>query len=255
MRLINGELIKNRTIELDQGYSYGMGFFETIHVAKGPILLKEHLNRLNTSLDTFGINKKIEIADVYMAIKKLEVRHEALKIMVSEHNIIYEKRPIPYTQQNYNEGVALMQNPYRRYKEAPLVKHKSLNYYENMLGLKAVRKLGYFDGYILNEEGFVTETNIANLFILKGQQIKTSRLEEGLLPGVVRQWVIENFHVKEGQIDKKDLQSADAVFITNALMGILWVSRIEGQAFENKEQIEKMRRKYEFLVEGTDGTT
>ena len=38
-------------IELDEGYSFGLGLFETILLYKGkPVFLDEHLARINTSI-------------------------------------------------------------------------------------------------------------------------------------------------------------------------------------------------------------
>ena len=47
----------NKTFTSDEGYFFGLGFFETIAVEKGqPLLLDWHLERLVDSCRLLGIN-------------------------------------------------------------------------------------------------------------------------------------------------------------------------------------------------------
>ena len=44
-------------IELDEGYSFGLGLFETILLYKGkPVFLDEHLARINKSIIDLDLN-------------------------------------------------------------------------------------------------------------------------------------------------------------------------------------------------------
>ena len=44
-------------IVLDDGYSFGLGFFETIHIYKNKaVFLKEHLERINNSIDALSLD-------------------------------------------------------------------------------------------------------------------------------------------------------------------------------------------------------
>ena len=44
-------------IELDEGYSFGLGLFETILLYKGnPVFLDEHLARINKSIEDLALN-------------------------------------------------------------------------------------------------------------------------------------------------------------------------------------------------------
>ena len=57
-------------IELDEGYSFGLGLFETILLYKGkPVFLDEHLARINKSIVDLGWNiKKLE-KDVIFSVE------------------------------------------------------------------------------------------------------------------------------------------------------------------------------------------
>jgi len=54
-------------IELDEGYSFGLGLFETILLYKGnPVFLDEHLARINKSIEDLALNiDKLEKNEVF----------------------------------------------------------------------------------------------------------------------------------------------------------------------------------------------
>ena len=54
-------------IELDDGFSFGLGLFETILLYKGEaVFLDEHLARINQSIIDLGLNiDKLEKDEVY----------------------------------------------------------------------------------------------------------------------------------------------------------------------------------------------
>lgn len=64
---------------------------------------------------------------------------------------------------------------------------------------------------------------------------------------MVRNWVIENFEVCEKHLNKKDLYSADEVFITNSVLGIMKVVQFEEKKY-NTNVVEKIRSEYEQFI-------
>ena len=54
-------------IELDEGYSFGLGLFETILLYKGkPVFLDEHLARINKSIIDLELNiEKLKKEEVF----------------------------------------------------------------------------------------------------------------------------------------------------------------------------------------------
>ena len=69
------------------------------------------------------------------------------------------------------------------------------------------------------------------------------------MPGIVRQWVINNFDVIEKKITKEELLNSDEVFLTNSLVGVIKVSNIENKLF-NSEIIEKIKEQYDKAING-----
>ena len=75
-------------IELDDGFSFGLGLFETILLYKGKaVFLDEHLARINQSIIDLDLNiDKLEKDEVYRYLEtnKSELEYEVLKIVLTE---------------------------------------------------------------------------------------------------------------------------------------------------------------------------
>ncbi len=93
-------------------------------------------------------------------------------------------------------------------------------------------RLGLDDMIFLNQQDFVCETTMANIFIIKHNQISTPPLCDECIMGTCRRWIMENYPVQEKNISIEDLLGADEVFISNAVRGILNVRQIDGIQFD-----------------------
>lgn len=78
----------------------------------------------------------------------------------------------------------------------------------------------------LNEQGFVTEGTFTNIFIKRDNEIYTPSLENGLLAGCYREFLINSNQVKEKNLTLDDLKNADEIFLTNSLRKIIKVNTI-----------------------------
>lgn len=79
----------------------------------------------------------------------------------------------------------------------------------------------------LNEQDKVVEGSRTNLFIRLGKTWLTPPLNSGALPGIYRNYFIQNHpEVLEQEINVADLVKADEVILTNAVQGEIKVSRI-----------------------------
>ena len=91
---------------------------------------------------------------------------------------------------------------------------------------------------LINEEKKVVETTNANIFLLKDKTIRTPKLLDGCIKGVARKKIIEiiekddSFELVEESISPFDLQKADEVFVSNAVIGIQPVTKYRKKTFE-----------------------
>jgi branched-chain amino acid aminotransferase len=90
---------------------------------------------------------------------------------------------------------------------------------------------------LVNERKGVVEVANANIFIVKDNVVKTPALTEGCIKGIVRSKVIDiltknkDFTIEEAVISPFEIQKADEVFITNAIMGIQAVTKYKKKSF------------------------
>ncbi len=85
-------------------------------------------------------------------------------------------------------------------------------------------KNDYFDIIFENIKGEITEGAITNVFIEKNGVLYTPPVSSGLLPGVLRQYLIKNHYAKEKIITKEDLFNADKIFLGNSVRGLMEVT-------------------------------
>lgn len=237
----NGELI------LDDGINFGLGAFETIKISNcgKAILLNEHIHRLKNTLNVLGINKDISTEKLCNVIECNELKNVALKVIVTRQNIILSTRNIPYKKDDYARGFNVYFSEYRRNSKSLLTYHKTLNYGENILEKRNALKRGFDEPLFLNEKNEISEGATTNIFFVKEDKIYTPKIDSGILNGILRNWVINNFNVCEESYTLEDLKYFDEIFLTNSLIGIMKVSKIQGYDLNLKcEKTNEIFEKY-----------
>ena len=101
------------------------------------------------------------------------------------------------------------------------------------MGRREAQNQGYDEGLFLNSRGHVAEGAVSNIFMVRDDELITPPAASGLLPGIVRQLVLERaaglgFRCREDNFTTRDLRGADECFLTNSLMGIMPVNSLDG---------------------------
>lgn len=230
---------------IDNGFFFGIGVFETIKINKEPIFLKDHISRLNDGLKKLRINEVIDCNLVYNIIKERKLQDIALKIAVSEKNIVFSTREITYNDEDYNKGFIINLSDVKRNSTSNINNIKSLNYMENILEKQNSKLLGYDEPIFINEKDELCEGATTNIFLVKDGIIKTPYIKSGLLNGIIRKYVIKNFQVDECRLTMEDLKESNEIILTNSLLGIMWVSRFEEKLYNKGKIYNEVKRKYE----------
>ena len=240
-------------INLDEGYSFGLGLFETIHIRKNRALfLKEHLLRLNRSIDVLNFKfSKIYEKEIlrYLEDNKSSKENEVMKIILSEKNKFFLKRDYNYAEEQYKEGFRLNISKIKRNESSIFTYHKTLNYAENIYEKRKSKEYGYDEPLFLNTKGLITEGATSNIFFIKGDNLVSPNLESGLLNGIVREWIIKNYKVKEIELFYDDIKFFDEAFLTNSLFGIMPIKSIENIIFTTNEKSKKILEEYRKSIE------
>lgn len=234
-------------VKLDGGFYFAQGVFETILIKKEAIFLEEHINRLNKSIDIMNLGEHIDTKFIKNFIKEEKLKNIVLKIVVTEKNIVFSTREIKYSKEDYENGFKIKLSYVLRNPTSRMTYIKSLSYNENLYEYNKANKEGFNEVVFLNIYGNIAEGATSNIFIIKDKKIYTPKISDGILPGVVRNWVIENFEVCEKHLNKKDLYSADEVFITNSVLGIMKVVQFEEKKY-NTNVVQKIRSEYEQFI-------
>ena len=93
---------------------------------------------------------------------------------------------------------------------------------------------------ILNTDKHVIEALNGNVFVVKGNVIKTPPINDGCLKGIMRKQLIEiikklsDYEFIEESISPFELQKADEIFITNVIVGIRPVTKYRKKVFTTK---------------------
>lgn len=215
-----------RGLEPDEGFFFGRGVFETIHVTNRALFLEEHLERMDNGACFLGIKRQITRETVEKLITGNGIGNCALKITLTSANTVMTTRPLPYEEALCETGISAMMGISRRNADSRLVSIKSTAYAENLLEREAAAAQGCREAILLNGDGFLAEGSASNLFFVREGVLFTPSADCGLLPGIVRAFVIRGFPVREGRFLLSDLLEADEVFLTNSLMGVMGVSEL-----------------------------
>jgi branched-chain amino acid aminotransferase len=106
----------------------------------------------------------------------------------------------------------------RRNAHSPLARIKALSYLDNILARLEAQERGADDALLLNTEGRLAESTIANLFVvLANGTIVTPPVTEGALPGVRRATLLAELGAEERPLPPEALDDAREAFLSNAL--------------------------------------
>lgn len=231
-----------------EGFQYGYAFFETMLVKNNVAFNQEcHVNRLEKSIEKLTAEKFFcDRFSIQESIKKLPKGLWVFKLLVykdgSEFRMEFFQRKYPYTSEKLANGFSLLKSNVIKSSTSLLLQHKTTNYLENYLERQRALKLGYNDVYFSNNESIITECSSSNLFIKQGNKLITSPIVAGLLPGVVRSKILGlnskiDLNVMEQDITPMMLKKADNVFVSNSLIGMVGINKVDNLIYEKSDSL------------------
>jgi branched-subunit amino acid aminotransferase/4-amino-4-deoxychorismate lyase len=143
----------------------------------------------------------------------------------------------PYPPELYRHGQRAVTVSFSRNHRSPLVRLKSLNCLELILGRREAAAAGADEGIFCNLKGELAEGTASNLFLVcGGDRIITPPVESGLLPGIARSVVIAlgrslGLTVCEQVITRQDFGRAQEAFLTNSLLEVMPLVSCDGIPF------------------------
>lgn len=248
MIILNGKLYAPGDPEstfLNRSFRYGDGLFETIKVHNGCLLsLDHHLQRLTSGMAAlkFDFHTKDFAEKITRELKRtMEIngieKYGKISLRVfraGEGNY----KPISNDPYYLLEGYALKDDYFQSKATQTLTEYTEISINHNFLSpFKTTSALPYVmaaiyavekgvDDAVLYNNGYVSETSSANIFIVEKQKIFTPPLSAGCVDGIMRKRVIRlagelKLNFSEKKLKSKDLIQADEIFLTNSLRGII----------------------------------
>ena len=239
-------------ITLDEGFSFGLGAFETIAVKKGRLIFPDrHLRRLDRALRFLQIGtleeRGITAEQVRDYVEQEKLSDEACKLTVSKENILFQKRQNPYTDEIRKKGFVMDFSSVRRNETSSLTAHKTLNYGDCILENRQAHAAGMNERIFLNTKGQISEGTVSNIFFVRNGKLYTPALSCGLLPGILREYLCETENVEETVIYPAELRWYEECFVTNSLMGIMPVNQLGEWKSVSRAVTNRLREKYESM--------
>lgn len=242
----------------NKSYRYGDGLFETMKVVNGKICLESyHFERFFSSLQLLQMELPALLTSAKLGQQVLQlceknkfsqlarVRLSAFRgnggIFEGTDDLQYliECWPLNESVNRLNEnGLIIDIYPDAR-KSCDLFSNiKSANFLPYVMAARHAKQNKLNDCLVLNVNDRITDSTIANVFLLIGDKIITPPLSEGCINGVMRRYLLEkikeaDFEIKveEALVTVDDLLSANEVFLTNAIQGIKWVARFRDKKY------------------------
>ena len=271
---INGTIIPSKEVSLsseNRAFKYGDGVFETIKFENNKIVFfEDHYFRLMASMRMLRMKIPMKFTLEFLEEEILKT----IKSVISDNSTfrvrmtIYRKDGGHYLPKTNEVDYLINVHPiHSKHKETYKIDlYKDLYNYSGLLStVKTTNRIlntlasifaeenGLDNCILLNENKSIVEVANGNIFIVKGNIIKTPALNDGCIKGVTRKKVIEiigkhpDYTIEETSISPFEIQKADEVFITNSIIGIQSVTNYRKKKF-SKEVTNKLQKSLRLLA-------
>ena len=250
-----------------------VGIFESLRTYNGRIFRQEeHLARLLESAKTAGVSKVPDIpilrrelklallafqkchskakgrriskprsfAEPALSAAPLRMSRDAfLRLTLWQGRIFVMVGERFHPAALYKKGVVLQTSPVRRaHSNASAPEAKTSDYQNALLATLEPAPGETYEWLFLDQNGFVTEVRIGNLFMIKHNVLLTPPAR-GILDGVTRRFVIEcapqaGMRVEETPLTRHEVFNAEEAFLTNTSWEILPVRQLDSRRIGQK---------------------
>lgn len=237
----------------DHGFLYGDGVFEGIRAYHGRVFkLDEHVDRLFESAKVIALDPGVtrqEMKDIILnTCARNNIVDGYIRPIVSRgvgdlglNPYLCKKASIVciagtiqlYPAKYYEEGLKIVTvATHRNFNESLNPRIKSLNYLNNIMAKIEGIQAGAPEALMLNPAGMVAECTGDNIFVIKGNTIRTPDVYSGSLDGITRRTVMDlakarGMEVQEGPMNRFDIWVADEFFLTGTAAEIVPVVELD----------------------------
>jgi branched-chain amino acid aminotransferase len=263
---INGRIASSSDALLrvaDRGFQLGDGVFETLRARRSvAIELDEHLARLRDSAAATALPIPLTDDELLAAIHALLAAADlastgdppgdaAVRITVSrgpvearnapasvapDPTIVIQASPFaPPAARILEHGLRVIVTSLRHDPASPLAGVKSTSRADSVIARLEAERAGADDALYPTLEGSLSEGTTANLFVVRGEELETPPLSEGLLAGTMRTWLLAHagdvgLRAVERRLWAADVLAADEALFTSSVAGAQPIVALDGAA-------------------------
>jgi branched-subunit amino acid aminotransferase/4-amino-4-deoxychorismate lyase len=268
---LNGRLMPAEHAQVsvfDSGFMQGVGLFETLRAYAGRAFrLDRHLARLINSARQLGWTVLPDEDDLRENVEQVvgatEQEDARVRLTVTTGTLRPTEQDTPeltvvataspgakYPPECYIQGVTVLVSDYRQGQHDPTAGHKTTSYFSRLASLREAHAQGAFEALWFTYDQHLAEGAISSVFIVEDERLLTPPLDTPVLPGITRATVIElavelGVPVREQTLTIKELLEADEAFLTNSLMELVPVVRVEREPIGSEKPGETTRQLYE----------
>ena len=243
----NGEIVDRLNLDpAERGLLLGDGVFETLAVHGGKVKwLEEHLARLELAAHELGLRPNISAIRVALqeVLRKSQSQSEVLRITLTRGptkrglaadgevpSLVISLNPFDAT--SLPTSVRLATSTIRRNATSPASRLKTLSYIDAIAAAREVAPHAD-DALMLNTEGNIACSTVANIFMLKDKKLITPDDGQGILKGIARRKLIAGclklgVNIECRVVKPDEFWAADAIFVTNSLRLAVPVTSLDG---------------------------
>ncbi len=262
----------------DSGFLYGAGLFETMRSHNGVVFaLTDHLDRLFASADVLSINNPYDREYITEAINKVLLANKLtdarLRLTLtngpmaeSEEQrkstlLITAAKFRPYPPEYYKKGVLVVLCPFKQNPIDPASGRKTTSYFSRMIALNMAHQKRAAEAIWFTVDNRLAEGCISNVFLVKDSVLYTPPINTPVLPGVARKTVCllakqNSIKLTEKDLSIDDLLGADEIFLTNVIMQVMPITRVENHTVGDSrvgDVTKKLQTSFDRLVKNECG--
>jgi branched-chain amino acid aminotransferase len=231
----------------DRTFEHGLGLFETFRTWNGhPTLLDRHLARLQNSARELGLPLEAgQLPDARAVAALIEASRDIvppgedarLRITLSgglatsppSGSVVWMSvGPLPAP---IRAAGAIITQSIEVPSDDPLARHKTLNYWRKRIAHARALEAGADEILCVTHDRFICEATRSNIFFVCGGRVRTPATDSPLLPGIMRQVILERatslgMDVAAETLPFERIESVDEAFLTNSVRGILPLGRL-----------------------------
>ena len=246
---LNGQLVDAESASVsvfDTGFLHGGSTFTTMLAHNGVVFrLADHLSRLLETVDLLGIRATATAESLTRAVEEVlaanGLAEARMRMTLSpgstksdEPTTLVTAEPLPeYPAEWYERGVAVVISSFRQSMADPTFGYKTGCYFPRVLARQEAQRKGAEEALWFTPDNRLAEACFCNVFLVRDGAVATPPRDTPVLPGVVRQTVMELCEtldiecVDQSALTIHDVLAADEVFLTSSTMGVRPVVRIE----------------------------